>query len=625
MDNQKLADLLFPQIDKTPEYYENLYPPRNLPEGAMVTRLGPSPTGFIHLGNLYGAFVDERLAHQSGGTFYLRIEDTDDKRYVEGAVETITSALDFFDVRFDEGAGPEADEDAGQKADEVAGTDDAEAASEPAGIGSGAYGPYYQSQRAEIYQTFVKDLVLRGQAYPCFLTEEEIADIRAEQEANKETTGIYGKYARCRDLSLEEIEANIQAGKPYVIRIRSKGNQIDPAHCCFETGGSCTTRSGAKCVNHDGTMYIHVEDAIRGEVAMPANDQDVIILKQSGIPTYHFAHVIDDHLMRTTHVVRGEEWLMSLPIHVELFDKCGFPLPTYCHTAVLMKLDDETGNKRKLSKRKDPELSLDYYRTEGYHPQAVKEYLLTILNSNFEEWRMEHPDAPIDDFRFTTEKMSSGGALFDLDKLNDVSKDVLLRIPAADLAEFMIGWAKDCRPELLPLFAGAADPAGADPAKAGAADGGAVSDVYGPVYLTKILDLGRDAKKPRKDLIYAKQIFEFISYFFDEYFVIEESIPEEVSDEDAQEILRRYLDSYDHSDDQSQWFDKIRAIAVELGYAAKPKDFKKHPEEYKGHVGHVSTVIRLAVMGRTQSPDVWEIQQILGESRTRARIQALLV
>ena len=579
MDYEKLAELLFPHIDKTPEEIEAMYPPRELPEGAKVTRLGPSPTGFIHLGNLYGAFVDERLAHQSGGTFYLRIEDTDDKRYVEGAVETITSALKFFDINFDEGAEME----------------------------GGAYGPYYQSQRGEIYQTFVKDLVKRGQAYPCFLTEEELSEIRAEQEAAKVTTGIYGEYARCRDLTYEEIEANIAAGKPYVIRIKSKGNQVDPAHCCHESGAACTTRSGAKCVNHDGTMYIHVNDAIRGEVAMPANDQDVIILKATGIPTYHFAHVVDDHLMRTTHVVRGEEWLMSLPIHVELFDKCGFPLPTYCHTAVLMKIDEETGGKRKLSKRKDPELSLDYYRNEGYHPQAVKEYLLTILNSNFEEWRMANPDASIDEFEFTTEKMSSGGALFDLDKLNDVSKDVLLKIPAAELAEFMAGWAAEFRPELAPLFDGSADAS------------------YGPEYLAKILDLGRDGKKPRKDLIYAKQIFEFIRYFYDDYFVIEEPVPEEVSDEDAREILQRYLDSYDHSDDQSQWFDKIRAIAVDLGYAAKPKDFKKHPEDYKGHVGHVSTVIRLAVMGRTQSPDVWEIQQILGEERTRARIEALLI
>jgi glutamyl-tRNA synthetase len=552
MDNNKLAELLFPSIDKTPDDYEKLFPERNLPEGAMVTRLGPSPTGFIHLGNLYGAFVDERLAHQSGGTFYLRIEDTDDKRYVEGAVETIITSLQFFDINFDEGALLD-----GEK---------------------GIYGPYFQSKRGEIYQCFVKDLVKRGLAYPCFLTEDELAEIRAAQEAAKETTGIYGKYAeKSRNLSYEEIEANIKAGKPYVVRLKSSGNHDLPS---------------------EEIRHIKVEDAIRGTLSMPENNQDVIILKATGIPTYHFAHVIDDHFMRTTHVVRGEEWLMSLPIHVELFEKLGFDMPVYCHTAQLLKLDN--GNKRKLSKRKDPELSLDYYRQEGYHPQAVKEYLLTILNSNFEEWRIANPDAPMEEFRFTTEKMSSGGALFDLNKLNDISKDVLVKIPAKELCAFLIGWAKEFRPEILPLLEGHEE------------------------YVEKILDLGRDGKKPRKDFICAKQIFEFISYFFDDHFVIEDSVPEEVSDEDAAEILRKYLESYNHSDDQSQWFDKIRAIGEELGYAARPKDFKKNPDQYKGHVGHVSTVIRIAVMGRSQSPDVWEIQQILGEDRTRERIGLLI-
>lgn len=552
MDNNKLAELLFPHIDKRPEDYENLFPNRALPEGAMVTRLGPSPTGFIHLGNLYGAFVDERLAHQSGGTFYLRIEDTDDKRYVDGAVETIITSLEFFGINFDEGALLD-----GEK---------------------GSYGPYFQSSRGEIYQCFAKELVKKGLAYPCFLTEDELARIRSAQEAAKETTGIYGKYAeKSRSLSLEEISENIDAGMPYVVRLKSTGNHNLPS---------------------DEIKYIHVEDAIRGVLSMPENDQDIVILKATGIPTYHFAHVIDDHLMRTTHVIRGEEWLMSLPVHVELFQKLGFEMPVYCHTAQLMKIDN--GNKRKLSKRKDPELSLDYYRQEGYHPQAVKEYLLTILNSNFEEWRMENPDSPIDDFKFTTEKMSSGGALFDLDKLNDISKDVLVKIPAADLCVFMTDWAREFRPEILPLFEGNEE------------------------YITKILNLGRSGAKPRKDLIYARQIFEFISYFFDDYFKIEAGIPENVSDEDAVKILTKYLESYDHSDNQSQWFDKIRNIGTELGYAAKPKDFKKHPEEYKGHVGHVSTVIRIALMGREQSPDIWEIQQILGEQRTRERIETLI-
>lgn len=557
MDYNKLAELLFPNIDKTPEDYEALYPARG--EDRVITRLGPSPTGFIHLGNLYGAFVDERLAHRGAkagnpGTFYLRIEDTDDKRFVEGAVETIINSLKFFGITFDEGAALPAP---GQEY----GTAE-----------SGSYGPYFQSKRGPIYQTFAKKLVSEGKAYPCFLSEEEIADIRAQQEAAKETTGIYGKYAeKNRNLTYEEIEANISAGKPYVVRLKSDGD----------------------------TSYFKIMDAVRGEVSMPGNNQDTIILKANGIPTYHFAHVIDDHLMGTTHVVRGEEWLMSLPIHVELFSKLGFEMPVYCHTAVLMKVDEETGNKRKLSKRKDPELSLDYYRKQGYHPQAVKEYLLTILNSNFEEWRMANPNADIDEFDFTTEKMSSAGALFDLNKLNDISKDVLLKIPADELADFILGWAKEFKPQIAPLL-------------------------EDRDYLTRILDLGRDEAKPRKDLIYASQIWDFISYFYDDYFVIQERVPEQVSDEDAKEILSRYLDTYDHSDDQSAWFEKIRTITADLGYAVKPKDYKKHPDEYKGSVAHVSTVIRIAVMGRSQSPDVWSIQQILGEDKVRSRISQLI-
>lgn len=545
MDYNILAELLFPNIDKSPEDYEKIYPKRNLPEGAKVTRLGPSPTGFIHLGNLYGAFVDERLAHQSGGVFYLRIEDTDDKRFVDGAVKIIIDSLRFFGINFDEGAGLDGD--------------------------TGAYGNYTQSKRGEIYASFAKKLVREGKAYPCFLTEEEITAIRAKQEAEKQNPGIYGEFAVHKNLSLEEVEANIKAGKPYVLRLKSDGNP-DP----------------------EKARRIKVEDAIRGTLEMPENFQDVVILKTTGIPTYHFAHVVDDHLMRTTHVVRGAEWLPSLPIHVELFEKLGLKLPIYCHTAQLMKLD-ENGNKRKLSKREDPELSLDYYRNLGYHPAAVREYLLTILNSNFEEWRAEHQDVDIDEFTFTTEKMSNSGALFDLNKLNDISKDVLLRIPAEEIIEFLKGWAEEFRPEIMYIF-------------------------DDEEYLRKIIDLGRHDKKPRKDLVYAEQIVEFISYFFDDMFAREDEIPAEVSAEDAREILKKYMESYDHADDQSQWFDKIRNIAVELGYAAKPKDYKKNPEDYKGHVGHVSTVIRIALMGRAQSPDVWCIQQIMGEDMTRRRI-----
>lgn len=541
MNHNQLADLLFPDISITPADLEHQFPPRVLPEGARVTRMGPSPTGFIHLGNLYGAFVDERLAHQSNGVFYLRIEDTDDKRYVEGAVDTIIDSLDYFGIHFDEGAGKQQD--------------------------TGAYGPYYQSQRSAIYQVYVKDLVARGLAYPSFFTEEEIASLRTAQEAEKKMPGIYGSYATERSFSLEEVQARIESGSPYVIRLASSGNPDHPAS-------------------------ITVEDGIRGTLSMPENFQDVVILKTTGLPTYHFAHVVDDHLMRTTHVIRGEEWLSSLPIHVELFQKLQFPLPVYCHTSVLMKVD-ENGNKRKLSKRKDPELALDYYKKLGYHPLAMKEYLLTILNSDYEEWRSAHPDASWESFAFSVEKMSRSGALFDLNKLNDVSKDTLVRIPAEELAAFLRQWAADYRP--------------------------ALSATLKDDQLIRILDLGRSGKKPRKDFICASQIFECIRYFYDAYFEREDPMPEETHG-DERAILTAYLSSYDQNDDQGAWFDKIRTIATNLGYAAKPKDYKKHPDDYKGHVGHVSTVIRIALMGRSQSPDIWEIQQIMGEQKVRDRI-----
>ena len=555
MDSIELSQLIYPDITKTPEDYEAMYPPRELPEGAMVTRLGPSPTGFIHLGNLYGAFVDERLAHQSGGVFYLRIEDTDDKRFVENAVETIISSLGFFGIRFDEGVTEHGD--------------------------VGAYGDYTQSHRGEIYRTFAKWLIAQGKAYPCFLTEDEITEIRQKQEAEKIAPGIYAGWSKYRDWDKDpeiekEVTERLKAGDDFVIRLKSQGTP--------NAAGADIKRTT-------------VTDAIRGKLEVPENFQDIVIIKTTGIPTYHFAHVIDDHLMRTTHVVRGEEWLPSLPIHVELFADMGWEPPVYCHTAQLMKIGEE-GNKRKLSKRKDPELSLSYYRDMGYHPEAVREYLLTILNSNFEEWRIANPEADIDEFHFTTEKMSNSGALFDLDKLNDVSKDVLLRIPAADLAQFLKEWSEEFAPEYSYMF----------------------KDMD---YLTKILDIGRHDKKPRKDLIYARQIVDFIGYFFDESFTIQDQYPEEAED-DIAVILSDYLSTYDHNDDQSQWFEKIREIASSNGYAAKPKDYKKNPDDYKGHVGHVSTVIRIALMGRAQSPDVWTIQQIMGEDKVRERINSEL-
>ena len=554
MNSIELSELIYPEIANDTDY-EAMYPKRNLPEGAKVTRLGPSPTGFIHLGNLYGAFVDERLAHQSNGVFYLRIEDTDDKRFVENAVETIISSLAFFGIKFDEGVTEHGD--------------------------VGSYGDYTQSPRGEIYRFYAKKLLAEGKAYPCFLTEEEISEIREKQEKEKIAPGIYAGWSKYRDWDKDpEIQKlvtdHIDAGDPFVIRLKSDG----------------TPNATGEDIKRN-----KVVDGIRGTLDVPENFQDIVIIKTTGIPTYHFAHAVDDHLMRTTHVIRGEEWLPSLPIHVELFEKLGFELPVYCHTAQLMKIGED-GNKRKLSKRKDPELSLDYYRDQGYHPAAVREYLLTILNSNYEEWRMENPEADIDEFKFTTEKMSNSGALFDLDKLNDVSKEAMLHIPACEIAEFLKDWSLEFAPEYSYIF----------------------DDMD---LLVKTLDLGRDEKKPRKDLVYARQIMEFISYFYDLSFKIVDEVPAE-AEADKVKILEEYLSSYNHADTQEEWFNKIREIATNLGYAAKPKDYKKNPDDYKGHVGHVSTVIRLALVGRAQSPDVWAIQQIMGEDMVRARINRMI-
>ena len=554
MNSIELSELIYPEIANDTDY-EAMYPKRNLPEGAKVTRLGPSPTGFIHLGNLYGAFVDERLAHQSNGVFYLRIEDTDDKRFVENAVETIISSLAFFGIKFDEGVTEHGD--------------------------VGSYGDYTQSHRGEIYRFYAKKLLAEGKAYPCFLTEEEISEIREKQEKEKIAPGIYAGWSKYRDWDKDpEIQKlvtdHIDAGDPFVIRLKSDG----------------TPNATGEDIKRN-----KVVDGIRGTLDVPENFQDIVIIKTTGIPTYHFAHAVDDHLMRTTHVIRGEEWLPSLPIHVELFEKLGFELPVYCHTAQLMKIGED-GNKRKLSKRKDPELSLDYYRDQGYHPATVREYLLTILNSNYEEWRMENPEADIDEFKFTTEKMSNSGALFDLDKLNDVSKEAMLHIPACEIAEFLKDWSLEFAPEYSYIF----------------------DDMD---LLVKILDLGRDEKKPRKDLVYARQIMEFISYFYDQSFKVIDEVPAE-AEADKVKILGEYLSSYNHADTQEEWFNKIREIATNLGYAAKPKDYKKNPDDYKGHVGHVSTVIRLALVGRAQSPDVWAIQQIMGEDMVKARINRMI-
>jgi len=547
MDNQKLADLLFPEVVNTPEYYEEKFPYRKLPNKAEVTRMAPSPTGFIHLGNLYSALADERIAHRNGGVFYLRIEDTDEKRKVDGAVETIINVLRYFDIEFDEGAG----------------FDDTDPRN--------AYGPYFQRQRVEIYHTYAKSLVERGLAYPCFCTEEELDKVRAKQEEDKVLTGYYGEYATCRNLSYEEIEANIKAGKPYVLRLRSQGSP---------------------------DKEITFVDAIKGEIKLPENIHDIVLLKKDGIPTYHFAHAIDDHLMRTTTVVRGGEWLASAPIHYELVNVLGFKMPAYAHTAHLMKFDEETGGKRKLSKRKDPELSLDYYRKDGYHPYTMKVYLLTLLNSNFEEWHEKFPDKDINEFPFSVEKMNQSGALFDKDKLHNICKNELSKLSEEELYDFLYDWAKENEPENVEKWFG-------DREK-----------------MLQILRLymGVGAKRRRKDLMYAKQIFELISYFFDGESA--EEMDEFKLDEDmVSKILKSYLAKYDHNDDNSVWFNKLKEIADEHGFASDMKAYKANPENFKGNVSDIAEAVRIAVTGRVNTPDLWTIVHIMGEEQMTERIK----
>lgn len=547
MDNQKLADLLFPEKLETPEYYEEKFPYRKLPKGAEVTRMAPSPTGFIHLGNLYSALADERIAHRKKGVFYLRIEDTDAKRKVEGAVETIINVLRYFDIEFDEGAGFE-------------GSDE-----------GNAYGPYFQRQRVEIYHTYAKSLVERGLAYPCFCTEEELDKVRAKQEEDKVLTGYYGEYATCRNLSYEEIEANIKAGKPYVLRLRSQGSP---------------------------DKEITFVDAIKGEIKLPENIHDIVLLKKDGIPTYHFAHAIDDHLMRTTTVVRGGEWLASAPIHYELFHLLGFKMPAYAHTAHLMKFDEETGGKRKLSKRKDPELSLDYYRKDGYHPYTMKVYLLTLLNSNFEEWHEKFPDKDINEFPFSVEKMNQSGALFDKDKLHNICKNELSKLSEEELYDFLYDWAKENEPENVEKW---------------------FSDREKMLQILRLY-MGVGAKRRRKDLMYAKQIFELISYFFDGESA--EEMDEFKLDEDmVSKILKSYLAKYDHNDDNSVWFNKLKEIADEHGFASDMKAYKANPENFKGNVSDIAEAVRIAVTGRANTPDLWTIVHIMGEEQMTERIK----
>ncbi len=545
MTNHDLAELIFPNITKTIEDYEKIYPERNLKEGEKVTRFAPSPTGFVHIGNFQAAVIDYVMAKSSGGIFYLRNEDTDKSREVETAIEKIMQVLRFYDMEPDE--------------------------YEYKGKIVGNYGPYIQSERKEIYHACIKYLIEIGRAYPCFCEKEHLDQMRENQEKNKMRTGYYGRYATCRNLSVEEAVANIKAGKPYVIRFRSLGNFDD---------------------------RFWFDDLVRGKLYLNQNDQDIVIMKSDNLlPTYHFAHVVDDHFMRTTHVVRGEEWLSSVPGHIELFEAFGWKPPKYIHTPLILKQDGDI--KRKISKRKDPEASMSYYMEKGYPTEAVIEALMTIANSNYEEWHTANPDKSFLEFDFQPKKMSSsGGALFDLDKLNNISKNVISKMNKDTLYELSYSWAKQYSELLKNLIE------------------------MDPEYYKKIINIEREQKKPRKDYETYASIPNEIWYMYDHLF-------EEYHDYDFQKIsnpneiamiLKTYIEKYyQDSDDKDTWFDKIKQLTTELGYCADMKAYKENPDAYKGSVADISTVIRVALTTRSMTPDLYELLKLLGKERIQKR------
>ena len=539
-ERRELAEILFPNIKNTREYYEEMYPERNLPEGAMVTRFGPSPTGFVHMGSLFGAFCDSVYAKQSNGVFFLRIEDTDQKRSVENGIEGIFNDLDAFDI----------------------------IPNESSKIG-GKYGPYIQSERTEIYQTYVKDLVIKGLAYPCFMTEEEIENIRQEQEINKTKIGIYGVYAVDRDLSLEEVKEKLANGEEYVLRLKSPGNPKNE---------------------------VEIVDCIKGKIKFPENDMDIVLLKKDGTPTYHFAHAIDDHLMHTTHVIRGDEWVSSVPIHVQLFDILGFKRPEYAHTATINKKDE--GIVRKLSKRKDPEAAVSYYDEVGLPIDAVKLYLATILNSNFEEWYLQNSDKSISDFTFTFDKMAIGGTLFDLDKLNNISKTYFSRKKAEDVFEETLNWALKHDKDYSKLL------------------------MENESDMIKFLNIEKDGDRPRKDIAKYSDVKEEFSYAIDSLFEKENYSKNESTKSYDTDLILDYVNNYlDLDVTNEEWFNTVKEFASNNGYAASPKDYKNNPENFKGHVGDICEAIRVMATGRLKSPDLFSIMKILGKDKILKRIE----
>ena len=544
MDYKALADLLFPNVIETPEEVEARFPARELPEGAIVSRMAPSPTGFVHLGNLVQGTISERMSHQSGGVLFLRVEDTDAKREVPGAVEVLINTLQHYSIQFDEGATIEGD--------------------------NGIYGPYRQRQRASIYHVFAKKLVSEGQAYPCFCTEEELTAMREKQEALKVNFGYYGEFAMWRDRPIEDIKAELDAGNPWVLRFRSTGSIEN---------------------------QFKFDDLVKGKLTITENDIDHVLLKSDGIPTYHFAHAVDDHLMHTTHVVRGDEWMATLPFHIQLFKALGFKLPKYVHIGPLMKMDGTS--KRKLSKRKDPELALTYYKAEGFPIAAVREYIMTILNSNFEDWRRANPDADIDTFKFSPKKLNPAGSLFDYAKLTDVSKNVISKMDAATVYTQLTAWAQEFDADFGAKLAADAD------------------------YAKQILAIGRGGKKPRKDLAVWKDAKDYMGFFYDEY-LEKPGFSEKFSAETVKTALVKFLEKFNIADDSGVWFDKVKEITTEMGFTTDMKAYKADPTAFPGTVADISTFVRQAVTGKTNSPDLYTVMQILGYDRTVQRIQAVI-
>lgn len=548
-DCNLLAELLFPEVKTTVEELEMRYPERSLPEGARVTRFAPSPTGYLHIGAFYTALVNLLTAKASGGTAYLRIEDTDKKREIDDGVSAIINGFKKLGVEFSEGV---------------------------TGFGkeSGDYGPYTQSKRVEIYHTVAKELVKKGLAYPCFCTSEELSALREQQEQDGALiTGYFGKYAKCRKLSLDEIKEKLERNEPYVLRFRSNG---------------------------DENRRIVFDDMIRGKIEMPENVIDEVLLKSDGIPTYHFAHVCDDHFMRTTHVIRAEEWLSSVPKHIALFKACGFKVPKYAHVSQVMKLDEDDGNKRKISKRKDPEAAVGYFFEAGFPKESITEYLLTLINSNFEDWRRANPKLSAFEFPFNLKKMSSSGCLFDLVKLADVSKNVISVMDADTVYSYIAEWANEYDPEFYKAF------------------------TKDPQFSRELVNIDRENPKPRKDIAKWSEVKDYFSYMFDEFYTPAFELPENISKDDAAAILKKYREVYDENDGKDEWFNKLKEICEPLGFTPNVKEYKKSPDLFKGHVGDISTVIRLAVTSRRNTPDLCSIMRLLGKEKALERIDSAI-